>query len=513
MTHEAAVAPAWSRRRFLGAAAGLGGAIALSACAPADRQPSTFTALYEGAGSSEVVDPGVGTMFVDEARMKHVFDGLFEVDSTMTPVPRLATTAEPNGDGTRWRIALREASWHDGSPFTADDVLFTLARILGPQDGASPYIAASTLSQIDVKASRAIDARTVEIALSTASFDLPTLLASYGTRIVKSGTTDFTRPVGTGAFRFEKFTPGREFVATRFADYWGEQPGIEELRILSAGAEARLSALRGRQADFADNLPPGAVRTLENADNITVHAAPNSGILYFAMKTDKAPFDHPDVRRAMMHLIDREQLVTVALEGVGEVSDDVFGRGYRYYADDLEPHRHNPGLARDLLRRAGRPDLNFELFVAPVSHGFVEAAHLLRDQAAEAGVTVRVVIGSKDTYYTEALRRGDMTMGQSGPLPIPYHFGSRLLSNSPKSYTRWADAEFDELYHHAQLTRSDEQRTAIYHRMHEILHDRGGFIFWATTPWHTAHGSAWQHTPTGVPNSLDWARFDSTVKE
>lgn len=508
--HAAAQRTAWSRRQFLRVAAVAGGGIALSACAATKSgdASNTFTALYEGAGSSEVIDPGVGTMFIDEARMKHVYDGLFEVDSTMTPVPRLAAAAEPNGDGTRWRITLRNASWHDGTPLTADDVLFTLSRILGPQSGASPFVAASTLGQIDLGNSRAVDPRTAEIALSSPSFDLPTLLSSYGTRIVKAGTTDYSRPVGTGAFRFQTFTAGREFVATRFDDYWGEAPTIGELRILSAGPEARLSALRSEQADFVDNLPPAAVRTLGGVSDLTVHSAPNSGILYFAMKTDRPPFDNADVRRAMMHLVDREQLVNVALEGVGEVSDDIYGRGYRYYAEDLEPHRHDPDRARELLTRAGVQDLTFELFVAPVAHGFLEAAELLRQQAASSGVTVRVNVGSKDTYYTEALTRGNMTMGQSGPLPIPYHFGSRLLSDAPKSFTRWADPEFDSLYRQAQVTASEDRRGELYHRMHEIQHDRGGFIFWATTPWRTAYRSTWTNTPDGVPNSLDWARFD-----
>lgn len=509
--HAAALPTAWSRRQFLRVTAAAGAGMMLSACGPTNSgsRSGTFTALYEGAGSSEVIDPGIGTMFIDEARMKHVYDGLFEVDSTMTPVPRLAVGAEPNGDGTRWRIALRDASWHDGTPLTADDVLFTLNRILGPQSGASPFIAASTLGQIDLGDSRAVDAHTVEIALSSASFDLPTLLSSYGTRIVKAGTTDFGGPVGSGAFRFQDFTAGREFVATRFGDYWGEAPAIEELRILSAGPEARLSALRSEQADFVDNLPPAAVRTLDGVSDLSVHSAPNSGILYFAMKTDRPPFDNVDVRRAMMHLVDREQLVSVALEGVGEVSDDIFGRGYRYYADNLEPHQHDPDRARDLLNRAGARDLTFELFAAPVAHGFLEAAELLREQAARSGITVRVNVGSKDTYYTEALTRGHMTMGQSGPLPIPYHFGSRLLSDAPKSFTRFSDFEFDSLYRQAQVTASEERRAELYHRMHEIQHDRGGFIFWATTPWRTAYRSTWTGTPDGVPNSLDWARFDN----
>ena len=514
MTHDAASTQPWTRRGFLGAAAGLGGALALGACttAPSPRPTSsTFTALYEGAGATESLDPGTASMFIDEARIKHLYDGLFEVDSTMTPVPRLATAAEPNADGTRWRIRLREARWHDGAPLTAEDVLFTLSRILGAQNIAAPFLAASTLAPIDLSSSRAVDTRTLDIALSSPSFDFATLLASYGTRIVRDDTHDFSRPVGTGAFRFETFTAGREFTAIRNSDHWGTPPIVDELRILSAGADARLSALRAGQADFADNLSPGAVRALQGDNAIEVQSAPNSGIMYFAMKTDRAPFDKPDIRRAMMHLIDREQLVTVALQGMGTVSDDIFGRGYRYYADDLEPHRHDPERARNLLRRAGAADLSFELFVAPVSHGFIEAAHLLKDQAAAAGVTVHVTIGSKDTYYTEALHRGDMTMGQSGPLPIPYHFGSRLLSGAPKSYTRWADPEFDELFHQAQRTPSEEQRAGIYHRMHEILHDRGGFIFWATTPWHTAHRTDWQHTPSGTLNSLDWARFDNVA--
>jgi peptide/nickel transport system substrate-binding protein len=214
MMHVAALPTAWSRRQFLRAAAAAGGGIALSACGSTGSvsRSGTLTALYEGAGSSEVIDPGIGTMFIDEARMKHVYDGLFEVDSTMTPVPRLATGAEPNGDGTRWRITLRDTSWHDGTPLTADDVLFTLGRILGPQSGAAPFVAASTLAQIDLRASRAVDDRTAEIALSSPSFDLPTLLSSYGTRIVKAGTTDYSRPVGTGAFRDR---PARARMPTR----------------------------------------------------------------------------------------------------------------------------------------------------------------------------------------------------------------------------------------------------------------------------------------------------------
>ncbi|GAC69162.1 ABC transporter substrate-binding protein [Gordonia soli] len=501
-----------SRRAFLGGALGLAGTLAFAGCGSGSSSPAgRFTAMYEGSGASETIDPGTGTMFIDEARIKHIYDGLFEIDSRMRAIPRLAENAEPDPSGTVWRLRLREADWHDGGPLTADDVMFTLSRILGRQTEAQPFVAATTLSAIDLPNSRTLDARTVELRLREPSFDLPTQLASYGTRIVKAGTRDFTRPNGTGPFRFRSFTPGREFVADRNPDHWDGSPRIDALRVLSTGAEARLAAIRGRQADFVDNLSPAAQRTLRGDDGVTVHSTPNSGILYFAMKTQRAPFASADVRRAMMAMIDREELVRVALQGSGETSDDVFGRGYQYYADDLPAHTHDPDRAKALLRAAGADDLAFELFVAPVAGGFVEAAHLVARQARAIGVDVKVTIGSKDTYYTEALTKGDMTMGQSGPLAIPYHFGSRLISSAPKNFTQWSDPRFDQLYAAAQRERSVDARTRIYHDMHEILHDRGGFIFWATTPWLTAYRSGVRNAPHGVPNAHDWARFPEVI--
>lgn len=517
----AGTAPPIGRRGLLVGGAAAAGALLLPSCSAGEATRTAaassgtaiadFTALYEGAGATEVIDPGLGTMFIDEARAKHLYDGLFEVDSTMTPVPRLAESAEPNSDGSRWRLKLRDARWHDGTAFTADDVLYTLRRILGHQQRTKPFVAASTLAPIDAGSCRAIDKRTVELVLKAPSFDLPAMLTAYGTRIVPDRTRSFEHPVGTGPFRFSSFAAGREFTAAAYDDYWDGAPQIRSLRILSTDQSSRPAAVQSGQADFADALSPSAARDLRARDDLDVVDTPNSGILYFAMKTDRAPFDSADVRRAMMHLVDREELVKVALEGQGEVSNDVFGRGYRYYADDLPMHRHDPDRAKKLLRKAGVDGLRFDLFVAPVAGGFVEAARLFARQAAKAGVTVEVKVGSKDTYYTEVLTKGSMVMGQSGPLAIPYHFGSRLLSDAPKNVTHWKDPDFDRIYQRAQRTSSADKRAGHYHRLHEILYDRGGYIFWATTPWLTAARNGYDKLPTGVPNALDWARFDKVI--
>ncbi|MGW4632058.1 ABC transporter substrate-binding protein [Nocardia sp. NPDC004415] len=497
------------RRTFL-----LGGALAagaaLTGCArSADGEGAvdTFTAAFQGSGAGEGIDPGVNTLFIDEARMKSVYDGLFEIDETMTPIPRLAVSAELNAEGTRWRIALRDARWHDGKAFTADDVLYTFARVLGPPQ-RRPFIAASSLAKLDLSQSRAVDAHTVELALTEPSFEFLIALSAYGTKIVQNGATDFDRPVGTGPFVFESFEAGRQFVATANEQYWDGAPAVRRLRIVSAESDARLSAVQSGEIDYADNLTPAAARTLQGRRGISLSATPNSGIYFFAMKTDRAPFDNPDVRRAVMRMLDRDELVTVALEGQGEVSNDVFGKGFQHYAD-LPQHTYDPDEVGRLLRRAGVRDLSFDLFTAPVAHGFVEAARLFAEHAGRCGVRVNVVLGSKDTYYTDALSTGHLTMGQSGPLAIPNHFASRLLTDSPQNRTKWSDREFDALYAKAQATAGVEARTALYRTMHEILHDRGGFVFFGTTPWNSAARDRFQQVRAAVPNSHGWARFDA----
>jgi len=156
-------------------------------------------------------------------------------------------------------------------------------------------------------------------------------------------------------------------------------------------------------------------------------------------------------------------------------------------------------------------DLSFDLFTAPVDFGFIEAARLFADQAAKCGVRVNVVIGSEDSYYADALKTGQLTMGQSGPLAIPNHFASWLLTTAPQNRTKWSDPEFDALYAKAQARPTVEARAAIYRTMHEILYDRGGFVFFGSTHWNTAAREGFRNTPAAVPNSHEWARFDEVT--
>lgn len=507
-----------TRRSVLAGAAALA-AWGLSGCSSGSPSPSssggpaagggidTFTAAFQGWGASEGLDPGINTYFVDEARMRALFDYLFELDKTMTPVPRLAETAEPNARGDVWRIRLRDARWHDRTALSAKDVLYTISRVLGPP-GTKPFSAATAMKIVDLARSREVDARTVELALTRPNFDFPTTLGVYGMRIVKDGTKDFTRPVGTGPFVFESFTAGSQMTGTAYGDYWDGAPAIQRLRIMSSESDARAAALQSGQVDYADELSPSAATRLDSVDSVVVNRVPPSQMYSFIMKCDSGPFANPDVRAAMFTMLDREELNKVALEGQGQVANDLFGPGYQYYAQDIPQHGFDPEATKAALAKAGVSDLRFSLFTAPATSGFPEAAKLLAEQAKRSGVTVDVETGSKDTYYTEQKKRGDLVMSRSGPMPLPNHFALRLLSTSGQNVGQWKDPEFDALFAKAQGTADVAARTAVYHSMQEILHARGPWLLYATAPWRSGLRKGFTGITPSPTNTVDWARFD-----
>lgn len=505
-----------SRRAFLGGAASAAAATSLVGCATTQPAAPTssaggtidvFTAAFQGSGASEGIDPGINTMFIDEARMRALYDYLFELDETMTPVPRLAESAEPNATGDVWRVKLRDVRWHDGTKFTAKDVLYTVSRVLGPVE-TKAFAASAAMSIVDLSLSKEIDETTVEFALKAPNFEFPTQLGVYGMRIVKDGAKDFSEnPVGTGPFVFEAFTPGTELVANAYADYWDGAPAIQKLRILSSDRDARVSAIQSGQVDYVDDLTSAGATQLENVRGLNVRRIPHCQIYSFIMKTFRPPFDNPEVRKAMFTLFDREEMVRVALEGDGDVANDLFGPGFRYYADDIPQRKFDPEATKAALARAGVPDLAFTLFTAPAASGFPEAATLAASQAEKSGVTITVDSGAKDTYYSEVKERGDMTMSRSGPMPLPNHFAMRMKRDAPQNHGKWDDAEFNDLYQQALATADDDQRAAIYHQMQEITHERSHWIIYGTAPRRDAVSDKYvlDAAPT---NTMNYARFN-----
>ncbi|MBN3931206.1 ABC transporter substrate-binding protein [Streptomyces verrucosisporus] len=513
-----------ARRTVLAAGGVTAAALALAACGGPEgkgaaggggdgkpRRGGKLRAAFAGGGANETLDPHLTNLFADAARAKALFDKLADFGSDMSARPRLAERWEPNKTLDRWTVTLREAKWHDGKPVTAEDVLHSYRRIADPDRA---FRAKASLEPIDLDDSRARDERTVEFRLKRPYAEFPNVLAAFGAYIVRAGADDagdFGEPVGSGPFRHVSFTPGRSLLVKRFDGYWDGAPHLDELEFTVADEEsARINALLGGQVEYAHELNPTTARAHDGGDRVRIVRLRNSAMQGFVMKTDRAPFDDRRVREAFFLIADRRELVDGALSGAGEIGNDLFGKGYRYYAGNIPQRKRDLERARRLLREAGHGDgLTVTLDTSPVATGFVEAAEIFREQAAEAGVTIEVRVGNADTYWSDTLDSGVLACTRSGTMPIESHISQRLLTDSPTNATKWRHKDFDELYRQAQSTAEESERTALYERMQRRLHTEGGFLVWGFADWIVATAPGVRGVAEDAPaNTLDWARFD-----
>jgi peptide/nickel transport system substrate-binding protein len=514
MQYESSL-PALNRRGFLGlTAAGVATTLlpgcAAQSAAPQGGQPrpgGRLRAAFSGGGAAEVLDPHLTNLYAEIARAKALYDKLADYGSDMSPQPRLAQRWESSADLQTWRITLRQAAFHDGRPVRARDVLASFARIVEP---GSTRRAKSTLSVIDLPNSREIDERTVEFRLKRPYGEFPNALATLGTYIVPDGTVNSDRPIGSGPFRFVSFEPGRTFLAARNPDYWDGAPHLDELQIVVTNDEAaRVNALLGNQIDYAHDLTPANARTHENSGQIQVHRLPMSNFHGLAMKVDRPPFDRVELRQALFHLVDREELIRSVLQGAGQVCNDIYGKGYRYYAGALPQRTQDLDRARALVRQAGAEGMTIDFDTSDASTGLTQAAVAISDQARKIGLNLNVKLGNKDTYWSDIARNGVLAGYRSGGMPLESHISQRLLTSSTTNNTKWQRPEFDELYNQAQSTTEETRRAELYSRMQEQLFHEGGFLWWGVSDWIVASARTVRGIDDRAPaNTLDWARFD-----
>ncbi|NNN34192.1 ABC transporter substrate-binding protein [Streptomyces sp. S3(2020)] len=515
--------PGLHRRGFLAAtgAASLG-ALALTGCGDSGgegsgakgdgtpKQGGRLRAAFAGGGASETLDPHLANLFADAARAKALYDKLADYGADLSAEHRLAEKWEPNKTLDRWQITLRKATFHDGKPVTAADVLYSYRRIADP---GKAFRAKASLEPIDLDASRATGERSIEFVLKRPTAEFPNVLAAFGAYIVPehaTGTDFDTAPVGSGPFRFVSFAPGRSAVFRRYDDYWEGAPHLDEVEFVVANEEsARVNALLGGQVEYAHELNPTTARAYEGKGQIDIVRLQGSAMQAFCMKTDRAPFDDKRVREAFFLIADRQELLDGALSGAGVIGNDLFGKGYEYYADGLPQREQDLDKARALLKQAGAENLKVTLDTSAVAAGFTEAASIFRDQAKKAGVTIDVKMGSKDSYWADILDNGTLSCYRSGAMPIEAHISQRLLTGSTTNATKWRHKDFDALYEQAQSTRDTAERAAVYARMQRRLYTEGGFLIWGFADWIIATARTVKGVESKAPaNTLDWARFD-----
>jgi len=360
--------------------------------------------------------------------LRQVFDSLVYFDNTGKLHPGLAVSWTPVDDLT-WEIKLRPGvRFHDGTPFEAEDVAFTISR--APNVPNSP--AAFTPYVRNIAAVEVVDPTTLRIRTKAPNpmmeWDLVfVLMLSRKVHGPEPMTADFNSgrlAIGTGPYRVTSFTPNERLEIARNPDYWGgAEPWDRVVTRYIPNDGARVAALLAGEVDLIDGVPYQDVPRLARdarisvfgADSITsVYMFPDSvreQAPYVSDKSGKPLAQNPlrdrRVRQALSLAINREAIVERLYQGQGRAADQFASPPAQYRLEGLQPLAHDPVRARKLLAEAGYPD-GFRLTIHGPNGFFSGDDNLLQAIAqgfTRIGVETQVEVLPPATLFTRATNR------------------------------------------------------------------------------------------------------------
>jgi len=492
-------------KRSLIAAGLLAAAIALPQAVGAQ----TLTVGLKAEPSS--MDPHYHNLTPNNAMARDIFDRLVMPDETQQLKPGLAVSWTAIDDLT-WELKLRQGvNFHDGSPFTADDVVFTFDRAQNVPNSPSSFG-----TYLKGKTIKKIDSHTVHIATPAPYPLMPNDLSTFSIISKKhgegAGTGDYNSgkaAIGTGAYKFVKWVPGDRIELARNDDYWGDKAKYEKVIIkpIKAGP-ARVAALLAGDVEFIDNVPPIDIARLNKESKVTVmdsisnrviylhldHARENSPFVKANGGGDiKNPLQDVRVRTAMSMAINRDAIVERVMEGIAIKAGQLLPKGFFGVSPNLKPVDYDPEGAKKLLAEAGLPD-GFELTIHGPNDRYINDAKICEAVAqmlTRVGIKTKVETMPKSVYFKRASRGGPDKTPEFSFVLVGWGAGTGEASSPLKSLLttydkskghgasnrgRYSNAEVDKLVVEALATVDEGKRQDLLAKATEVAIKDVGII-------------------------------------
>ncbi len=404
---------------------------------------SAQTVRIANQGDSLSMDPHSLNESLQLSVTGNVYEPLVGRNKDLSLAPALATSWKQTAP-TVWRFELRKGvQFHDGSPFTADDVLFSLARTQVEGSDMKSYTN-------DFKDVRKIDSHTVDIETKTPFPILPDVLSLVYIMSKKwCETNQATVPVdrrkgienaasfranGTGPFRVRERQPNVRTVFTRNGSYWGKIEGnVTEVVFTPIGNDAtRVAALLSGEVDVMEPVPVQDIDRVNSSANTRAITGPELRTVFLGMdqKRDellyssvkgKNPFKDKRVRQAFYQAIDIEGIKKTVMRGASNPSAQLIGPGINGFQPDMKRLPYDVEAAKKLMAEAGYPN-GFEVGMNCPNDRYVNDGRICQTVAANLSrinVKVNLQAETKGTYFPKVLRR-DTSFYMLGWTPATY---------------------------------------------------------------------------------------------
>jgi peptide/nickel transport system substrate-binding protein len=408
----------------------------------------------------------------------HVYDYLVDVDPNNSVIPRLAKLWDISEDGLTYTFQLEQnVTFHDGTPFSAEDVVWTFNRLRDPSSGYPTVDLYSNIETIE-----ATDDYEVVFKLKqTNPFFLYDLSDNHAL-ILKHETSDLTNFNGTGPFIVTNYNPEDRIEFKANENYWvtGEPKLVGFSIIFFNDDTAMVDALRGGQVDLVMRLATPLYESLKDQPDITTLSMISNKFDVVRLRSDRSPGNDPRVIQAFKLATDRQVLFDLIQQGNGAVGrDSPIGPMYtKYYSESQPIPARDVATARDLLAQAGYPDgLKMDLYV-PDTENRPDLAAALKDQWAEAGIDINIIVEPESVYYgNDGWLDVDLGITGWGSRPYPqFYLDVMLECNAKWNEAHFCDPEFDRLAKLAGSTMDEGERVQAYDQIQSILIERGPII-------------------------------------
>jgi len=424
------------------------------------------------------LDPRMATDAYSERVGELIFSKLVREGPDLEPVGDLATSWEQPSP-TVYRFHLRpDARFHDGTPVTAADVVYTFKWILDPAHGSPHRAAYEPIRDIVAE-----DDHTVRFELSAPHAPF---LVNMVRGIVPAHLGDdpgyAQKPVGSGPYRLADVRPGEALVLAAFADYPGGPPptGRIVFKVLPEDTVRMLALKKGDVQFVMNGLPPDALEALKDEPDLVIERGPGTTYSYLGFNLRDPILQKHAVREAIARAIDRDAIIAGVYRGQARPATGLLPPGHWAYNGDVPKYAYDPEAAKRLLDGAGYPDPEgpaprFSLTYKTSQNQLTRRiGEVLQEQLAQVGIEVAVRSFEWGTFYAD-IKAGNFQLytlswvGVTDPDIYHYVFHSESIPPDGANRGRYANPDLDVLLERGRAEGDREARKAIYGEVQRIV--------------------------------------------
>ncbi len=474
------------------------------------------------------IDPHFHNLGPNNSLASHFFNGLVLFDEKQRVQPGLAVSWKPIDDLT-WEFKLREGvKWHDGSPFTADDVVFTMNRA-----GNVPNSPSSFSTYTKGKTAVKVNDLTVHIKTTTPYplmvTDMTTIHIISKKHAEGATTADFNSgkaAIGTGAYKFVEYVAGDRIVMKANPDFWGSKPKWDKVTMkpIKSGP-SRVAALLAGDVDVIEQVPTADIPRLKKDPKLELSSGISNRVIYLHLDHDRDaspyvkamdggnisnPLKKFKVRKAISKAINRQAIVDRVMEGIAIPAGQLLPDGFFGVSPNLKPEPYDLAGAKALLKEAGH-EKGFQLTLHGPNDRYINDAKIaeaIGQMLTRLGLKMSVETMTRSVYFKQASRGGPNntpkfsfilvgwgagTGEASSPLKSLLHTYDRSRGFGASNRGRYSNPKVDELLEKALETVDDQKRQDLLAKATEVAIGDLGIIplHYQVNTWAAKKGMAY----------------------